>query len=133
FPGRFRTHSIDSGDKILVGDGVGGLFELPQIFGKSGDGRGRIEDNLRAVQSKASCAFWEMTVVADVDADARMARLENGIARVAGSEIKFLPKAGVAMRDVVLAVFSEVAAVGVDDGGGIVVKAGHLDFVNGHD
>src|SRR5579859_5173785 len=133
FPGGFRSNTIDGGDEILIGDGVGGLLELPQIFGESGNGRGGIVDNLCAVQSEAARAFGKVTVVTDVDADARVARRENRIARVAGREVELFPKAGVAVRDVVLAVFSEVAAVGVDDGGGIVIKPGHFDFVNGHD
>ena len=62
-----------------------------------------------------------------------MARLKNGIARIAGSEIKLFPKARMAMRDVVLAIFAEVFAVGVDNGGSVVVDAGHLDFVDGDD
>src|SRR5690348_18282197 len=37
-PGFFDTHAIDRADEIAVGDGVRGLFELPQVFGKSGDG-----------------------------------------------------------------------------------------------
>ena len=37
------------------------------------------------------------------------------------------------MRNVVLAVFAEVAAVGVNDGGGIEVDPGHLHFVDGDD
>ncbi len=31
-----------------------------------------------------------------------------------------------------LAIFAQIMAVGVDDGGGVVINAGHLDFVDGH-
>src|SRR5260370_31947616 len=37
-PGSFGTDAVDGGDKISVGDGVGGLLELPKIFGEAGDG-----------------------------------------------------------------------------------------------
>ncbi len=74
-----------------------------------------------------------MAVVTDVDANASVTRLKNRIAGVSRGEIKLLPEAGVTMRNVVLAVFAEIAAVGVNDGGGVEVNAGHLDFVDGHD
>jgi hypothetical protein len=38
-----------------------------------------------------------------------------------------------AVGDVVLAVFAEIAAVGINDRGGVVVDAGHFDFVDGDD
>src|SRR5579862_889928 len=38
FPRCFDTHAIDGGDEILVGDGVRGLLEFPEIFGESSDG-----------------------------------------------------------------------------------------------
>src|SRR4051794_23824623 len=74
-----------------------------------------------------------MAVVADVDADLRVGRLENGVAEVAGAEVELLPEAGSDVRDMVLAVLAEVGAVGVDDGGGVVVNAGLLFLVQRHD
>ena len=38
-----------------------------------------------------------------------------------------------AMRDVVLAIFSEILSVRVDHGGRVEINAGHLDFVNRDD
>src|SRR5271154_4511738 len=133
FPGLLGADAVDSGDEILIGDSVSGLLELPKIFGETCDGGGGIVNNLGAIETEAARAFWEMAVVADVDANFCVAGLENWIAGVTGSEIKFLPEAGMAMRDVVLAVFAEVAAVGIDDRGGVVIDAGHFGFVNGND
>src|SRR5258708_33618065 len=41
-PGMLGADSIDGGDKVSVGDGVGGLLEFPEIFGEAGDGGGRV-------------------------------------------------------------------------------------------
>src|SRR5439155_15382625 len=133
FPGSFRADAIDGGDEIGVGDGVGGLLEFPKIFGEAGNGGGGVVDDFRAVETEDARALGEMAIVANVHADASVASLEDGIAGVAGREIKLLPKAWVAMRNVVLAVFAEVAAVSVNDGGGVEVNAGHFHFVNGDD
>src|SRR4029453_15564571 len=96
------------------------LLDLPEVVRMPG-GRGRgHEDDLRAVQAEHAAAFGEMPVVADVHADGRVARLEDGVAQVAGLEVELLPERGQAMRDVVLPVFADVAAVGVEDGGGVV-------------
>src|SRR5580765_3410662 len=73
-----------------------------------------------------------MPVVADVDADLRIARLEHRIAEVARLEEVLLPEAR-RMRDVILAVLAEVRAVVVVDGGGVVVDARRLALVHGHD
>jgi len=59
--------------------------------------------------------------------------MENGIAGVSRRKIKFFPETWVTVRDVVLAVFAEVAAVGVDHRGSVEIDAGHFDFVYGHD
>src|ERR1035438_1531507 len=48
-PWRFRAHAIDRAHKIPVGGGMGRLFEFPQMFGKTRDGCGRIENNFRAI------------------------------------------------------------------------------------
>ena len=74
-----------------------------------------------------------MAVVTYVDADASVTRLEDGVAGISGSEIKFFPKARVAVGNVVLAVLAEVAAIGINDRGGVEIDAGHFDFVNRDD
>src|SRR6267154_1297062 len=130
FPGSFGANAVDSGDEILIGDGVGGLLEFPKIFGEAGNGSGRVINDFGAVEAKTTRAFREVAVVTYVYADAGVARLENGVAGVSGREIKFFPEARMAMRNMVLAVFAEVAAIGVDDCGGVVVDAGHFDFVD---
>jgi len=132
FPGSFCANAINGCDEVLIGDGVSRLLEFPEIFGEPCDGGGGIVDNFRAVQAEDSRAFGEMAVVADVNADAGVARLEDGIAGITRSEIELFPKAWMAMRNVVLAIFAEVAAVGVDHRGRIEIKPGHFDLVNGN-
>src|ERR1017187_7423613 len=64
-----------------------------------------------------------MAIVANVDADACMLGCKDRIAKIAGSKVKLLPKSGMAVRDVVLAVFSQVAAVSIDHSGGVEINA----------
>jgi len=110
FPRRFGTDAVDGGDEILIGDSVSRLLEFPQIFGEAGDSSGRIVDNFSAVEAQAARAFGEVTIVADVNADAGVTCFENRITCVAGREIKLFPEARVAMRDVMLAIFAEVTS-----------------------
>jgi hypothetical protein len=87
---------------------MGGLFELPQVFGEAGDGGGWIENDLGPVEAEATSTFGEVAVVTDVDADFTDARVEDGIAKVAGAEVELLPEAGGDVWQVVLAVLAEV-------------------------
>ena len=121
-PGRLGADAVAAGHEIAVRDRVRRLFEFPEILRKAGDRGRRVEDDLRAVQAKQPGAFWEMTVVADVDADGGELRPEHRVAKVARLEEVLLPKAG-GMRNVVLPVLAEVRAVGVVYGGGVVVDA----------
>ena len=130
-PRLFPAGAIDRADEIAVGDGVGRLLQLPEVFRQAGD-RGRwIEDDLRPVQAQAARPFGKMAVVADVDADLGEPRREDRIAEIARPEVILLPEAGRHLRDVHLAKLAEVGAVGVDHGGRVVVDAGLLLFVDG--
>src|SRR5207245_1515211 len=71
--------------------------------------------------------------VTNVHTDAGVASIENGITGVSWREIKLFPETGMAMGDVVLAVFAQITSVGVNHGGGVVINAGHFDFVDGND
>src|SRR6266481_1712749 len=133
FPGSFGADAVDGSDKISVSNCVRGLLQFPQIFGEPGDSGGRVVDDFRAVESEDARAFREVAVVADVHTDAGITSLEDGVAGVSRREIKLFPKSGVTMRNVVLAVFAQIAAVGVDDRSGVEVDAGHLDLVNRDD
>jgi len=125
--------AVDGADEVTVGDGVGGLFEFPEVFAEAGDGGGRVEDDLGAVQAEGAGAFGKVAVVADVDADFGEAEVEDGEAEVAGAEVEFFPEAGRDVRDVALAVLAEVGAVVMDDGGGVVIDALLGALVDGHD
>src|SRR5260370_318884 len=129
-PGSFGADAIDGGDEIGVGDGVGGLLEFPKIFGETGDSGGGVVDNFRSVEAEDARAFGEVAVVTDVDADASVTSLEDGVAGISRREVKLFPEARMAMGNMVLAVLAKVAAIGIEDGGGVEVDAGHFDFVN---
>ena len=73
-----------------------------------------------------------MTVVTDVDPDRADRRLEDREAQVPRPKVELLPEA-LHLRDVVLAILAEVAAVGIDDEGGVVKHAGLLLLVDGDD
>src|SRR5216683_2145268 len=81
-PGMLGADAVDGGDEISVGDGVGGLLELPKIFGEAGDGGGRVVDDFGAVEAEDARAFRELPVVADVDANAGVASLKNRVTGV---------------------------------------------------
>src|SRR5947207_13732107 len=115
-PRHFDADAIDAAHEVTVGDRVGRLFELPQILREPLHRRRRIEHDLGAVQAEQSRSLGEVAVITDVDADRGVAGLEDGVAEVAGLEEELFPEAG-RVRDVVLAVLAEVAAVGVDHGG----------------
>src|SRR6266568_1234621 len=132
-PGMFGADAVDGSDKIGVGDGVSGLLELPEIFGEACDRGGGVVNNFRAVEAEAARAFREVAVVTNVHTDAGVASIENGITGVSWREIELFPETGMAMGDVVLAVFAQITSVGVNHGGGVVINAGHFDFVDGND
>src|SRR5438270_10544889 len=132
-PRSFESDAVDRADEVAVRDGVRRLLELPQILRQAGHRRGGIEHDLRAVQSQLARSLGEVAVVADVDADLRVLRIEHRVAEVAGAEVVLLPEAGRRVRDVVLPVLAEIRAVGVDHGGRVVVDAGRLLFIERDD
>src|SRR6185503_8253761 len=132
-PRRLVSHAIDRAHEEGVGDGVRGLLEPPEILGEPRDGGARIEDDLRSVEPELARALGEVPVVADVDADVGILRLEHGIPEIPGPEVELLPEARRAVWDMVLAILAEVRAVGVDDGGGVVVHARRFFLVERHD
>src|SRR5579862_5501472 len=131
-PRLFGSHTIDRTDKVAVRNSVNRLLEFPQILRESGNSRRRIEYDLRAIQAEDSRAFREVTVIANINADSRVLCFKHWIAEIAGCEIKLLPKSGMTMRNVVLAIFAKIPAVGVDYRSCIEIHARHLFFVDGN-
>src|ERR1700759_3422108 len=129
---RLDADPVDGADVVLVGHRGRGLLQLPQVLGQAPAGRGRVEHDLGPAQAQGAPAFGEVPLVADVDADLADCGVEHRVAEVAGPEVVLLPEP-VDLRDVVLAVLAEVAAVGVADGGGVVVDALLLDLVDRDD
>ena len=56
-PRRFLADAVDGADIDAVGDGGGRLLQLPQIFAEAGDGRGRIDDVVGAIEGEGTPAF----------------------------------------------------------------------------
>src|SRR5438445_3231931 len=82
-PGRLAPHAVVGADEVAIGDRHRRLLDLPEVVGVAAGGGGRHEHDLRAVQAEHAPALREMAVVADVHAEGRVARLEDGIAEVA--------------------------------------------------
>src|SRR5258708_5948902 len=72
-----------------------------------------------------------MTVIADVDADSRILGFEDGISQVAGREIKLFPEPRMTVRNVMLAILSQISPISIDHGGSIEVNPRHLLFIDG--
>src|SRR5436189_4649522 len=113
------TDAIDRADKVAVGDGVRWLFQLPEILRQTSDRRRWIENNLSAVQPKGARAFRKVPVIADVDTNAGVGRVESREAEIAWLEIEFLPEARVHVRNVMLAILAEIGPVSINHGGGV--------------
>src|SRR5258708_35829056 len=92
FPGSFGANAIDGGDEVGVGDGVGGLLKLPEIFGEAGDGGGRVVDNFRSVEAENARAFGKVAVPAGVSAPAGGTRLEEAGGAAPRPGIKTFPQ-----------------------------------------
>src|SRR5882757_6013925 len=82
FPGSFRADAIDSSDEVGVGDSVRGLLKFPEIFREAGDGGGGVVNDFGAVEAQDARAFGKMPVVTNVNADARVAGLEDRITSI---------------------------------------------------
>src|SRR5262245_8855015 len=82
-PWRLGADAVDRADEVAIGDRVRGLLELPQILREPRHRRRRVVDDLGAVEAERACTLGEVAVVADVDADLRVAGLERRIAEVA--------------------------------------------------
>src|SRR5260221_10986547 len=132
FAERLHADAVDRADPVAVGDGMRHLLDLPEVHREPARGRRGDVDDLGAVEGQGAGALGEVPVVADVDADLGVFGLEDGVAQVAGPEVELLPEAG-DLWDVRLAILAEVTAIGVDDGGGVVVDAGLLQLIYRHD
>src|SRR5213592_3442265 len=117
----FAPHAIDRTHKVAVGNRVSRLLQLPQVFTQTRNCRRRIEDDLGAVESQSPRAFRKMTIVANIDTDVGKLRLEDRITEVARFEIELFPETRRAMGNMMLPVFSEIFAIGIDDRGSVVV------------
>src|SRR5947209_20123083 len=100
------------------------------MFGEARNGCLRIKYDLGSVQSENARALGKVPVIADINTDLSIACLKNGIASVAGGEIKLLPETGSYLGNMVLPILSQVRSIGVDDGRSIEVQTRHLLFIH---
>src|SRR5947209_15790853 len=113
-PGLLFANPIDRADKIAIRHRMRGLLQLPEILRQSRYRRRRVEHDLRRVQAQNACPFGKMPVVTDVNANAGILRFKDRITQIARGKVELFPEARMAVRDVVLSVFSKIAAIGVD-------------------
>lgn len=132
-PRRLSSDPVDGSHEETVGHRVRGLLQLPEVFGHTGDSRRWVEDDPRAMEAENPRSLGEVAVVTDVDADRPDRGLKNGIAEVAGLEVKLLIETRVHVGDVVFTVEAEQLTVRVNHRGGVVVHACHSELVNGDD
>src|SRR6187200_2282840 len=116
------TDSVRRGDEVAIGSGGRRLLDFPEPIGKARLGGVGVEDDLRPVQAELAPPFWEVPVVADIDADAPDGGLEHRVAQIARPEIELLPEL-IEVWDVVLAVRPNGRPVGIDHDRGVVVNA----------
>src|SRR5207249_4477822 len=77
-PRMLASNAVDRADEVTIRHRMGRLLELPEVFTQTGNRSRRIKHNLRSVQTQGPRAFREVTIVADVHADIRELRFENG-------------------------------------------------------
>jgi hypothetical protein len=82
-PGLFRADPIDGTDEDTVGRRRCRLLELPEILAQARNRGRRVDDVFGPVQRERPPAFGEMAVIADVDAEFDVGRVEYGVAGIA--------------------------------------------------
>src|SRR5436305_1123252 len=78
-PRPFVADAVDRADEVAVRDGVRRLLQLPEVLRQSRHCRRRVEHDLGAIQPELARAFREVPVVADVDTDLRVLRVEDRV------------------------------------------------------
>src|SRR5262249_53089306 len=105
--------------------------KLCLFFGVPADTCG-IENNLRATERRQTRTFRIPLVPADLNANARVLRVEIRKTKVTRREIKLFVVKRI-IGDVHFAVFAKIASVSVDDRAAIVVNACGATFEQGSD
>ena len=126
---RLDAHPVDGPHVVLVGHCRSRLLDAPQVLRQPARGGRGVEHDLGAVEPERPPTLGEVTVVTDVDADLADRGVEDRVAAVAGTEVELFPEP-VHVRDVLLAVLTEVGAVGVEHRCGVVEEAGSGVFVD---
>ena len=137
----FVADAVDNGDISAVSDSVRALNRAPRIelcgaelgffFWVPADAGG-IKDNLRAAERGEARAFRVPLIPADLNADARVFRIEIRETQIAGREIKLFVIERI-VWNVHFAIFAKVAAIGVDYRASVVIDAGGAAFEQGSD
>src|SRR5690606_28816293 len=125
------AHPIHGADIDAVGDGVAPLDRLPggllllamlRLLRRAPAAGGGVEEDPRAAHGREPRRFRVPLVPADQHTDPAELRVPRAKAEIAGGEVEFLVESRI-VRDVHLAVLAEIAAVGVENGGGVVVES----------
>src|SRR6185503_3694100 len=125
------AHLVHAADVEHVGDGVSPELDLPDVANPVAIGRGRDEEEMRALHAEHARRLREVTVVADEDPDLQAERgVEDGKSKIARLEEEplvsgRLPRRHGAedLRDRHLAVLADQAAVRADHHRGVVEHA----------
>src|SRR5207302_7885577 len=92
-----------------------------------------IENNLSTVQSQYARALGKVTVIADINSDARVRSVKRRVTEIPRFEIKLLPEPRIDVGNMMLSILAEISSIRIDHRGGVVVDAGHLFLINRHD
>ena len=128
---RYR-HVAAIGHGVAALDGFPGvvLFLMLGFFGGMPADGGWVEKDFCALHCRQTRRFGIPLVPTDEDADFAVLGLPGAEAEVTGSEIKFFVIKRI-IRDMHLAIEAEEGAVGIDDGGGIVINTRRALFEEG--
>ena len=123
------ANAVDAGHVNPVGDGVGALNGLPGrvlrrpkliFFSRMPANRGGIEDCLGALESGQPCGLRVPLIPADQRAHAAKSSIDSLKTQVAGRKIVLFVEERV-VGNVHLAIDARERAIGVDDGGRVVI------------
>ena len=84
------------------------------------------------VEPEGPPAFGEMAVVADINADFAHGGVKDGVAAIAGTEVELLPET-LDVGDVLFAIFTQIASIGINYRGSVVQVARSGIFIHGQD
>lgn len=135
----FMSNAVGGGHEAAIGNRVGALNSFPGgllgsavmlFFGRMPADGGGVEKDLGALERGQTGRFGVPLVPADQNAEGAESGFPGAKTEISGRKIKLFVKQRV-LRDVHFAVDAQEGAVGVDDGGGVVIEAWGAFFEQG--